>query len=230
MKQNALNTLSKYKNKQETAYEEIKNAIILCHLNPGDQIIIRSVSAQLGISEIPVREAIKRLISENFIVEKNSSLLVSQISPASFLDMLEVKLDLELLAIKITAKKITDEQIDCLNNILKSMEHYLAINDIEHYKSEHHQFHSKTYEFCGVSYLISAISSAFSHHDRAINFFNLKIWETDPSLEVHSNILKALIDRNPDMAKYHLYENKIKAFDLYRKQITTILQAPALFP
>ena len=77
MSSNTFNVLPKYKNKQEIAYDEIKNAIITCRFQPGDQLVIRTLAAQLGVSEIPVREALKRLISENYVTENGSTLTVS---------------------------------------------------------------------------------------------------------------------------------------------------------
>lgn len=98
-------TSLEYKTKQEIAYDKIKDAIIKCVIAPGEPLIIRSLAVMLNISESPVREALKRLISENFVIKQNSNLYAAPISAEEFMAMLEVRLDLEKIAIKISAKK-----------------------------------------------------------------------------------------------------------------------------
>lgn len=212
-------SLPKYKNKQEIAYDEIKDAIVSCRLKPGQPLVIRTLASQLGISEIPVREALKRLISENFVTENSSNLSVSNISLDEFLDMLDVKLDIQLIAIKLTSKKITDNQIQILKDIFCSMTNYFEKKDFDSYKIQHTLFHLEACKFCGVPYLISALETAFAHHERAINYFNLSLWVNEPSLDEHSAILDDLVARDSESATEHLYNNVKKAYDLYRKQI-----------
>ena len=218
-----LNVLPKYKNKQEIAYEAIKNAIIQCSFKPGDPLVIRTLAAQLGVSEIPVREALKRLISENFVTESNSSLQVSPVSAHDFLDMLEVKLDLEMIAIKLSARKITEEQIEYLNEILHSMEKCYNEKDYKGYREEHSRFHLMCCTICDVPYLITALESSFAHHERALVYFKLSSWEGEPSLQSHSDLLTALSNHDPEHAQKYLYENRKRAYNLYCKQMAEII-------
>ncbi len=223
MDQPIFNVLPKYKNKQEIAYGEIKNAIIQCRFQPGDALVIRTLASQLGVSESPVREALKRLISENFVTERNSTLYVSPVSASEFLDMMDVKLDMEIIAIQLSAKKITDEQLQYLKHILDSMVACCAENDLKSYIKEHYRFHLECCMVCGVSYLMSALASAFAHHERALHYFNLSIWKERPSLEEHSNILNALADRDPEEARRCLRQNRERADNFYRQQLAEFM-------
>lgn len=224
MNQPVINVLPKYKNKQEIAFEEIKNAIIQCRFQPGDALVIRTLAAQLGISEIPVREALKRLISESFVTDSSSGCCVAPVSASEFLDMLEVQLDLEAVAIKLSARKVTQEQLQFLKRLLDSMERYYAENDLKSYRKEHFRFHLECCMCCGVSYLMSAIAVAFDHHQRALNYFHLQTWEVNPSLEEHANILHALANHDPEAAREALYKNKKQANEFYRKQMIDIMK------
>lgn len=208
-----------YKTKQEIAYDSIKDAIIKCDIKPGEQLIIRVLASSLNISEIPVREALKRLISGNFILEQNSNLYVAPIESEEFLDMLEVKLALEILAIKLTARKIDEDQIAFLNSILEEMKIVFSEGKINLYKDLHNEFHLAICRMCGVPYLIKAIEDAFCHHIRGINYFNLKLWQVKPSIEEHEEILNSLAEKDEKRAIYNLTNNRVKANNFYRKQI-----------
>ena len=223
MNQPIISVLPKYKNKQEIAFEEIKNAIIQCRFQQGDTLVIRTLAAQLGISEIPVREALKRLISESFVVEGSSACHVAPVSASEFLDMLEVQLDLEIVAIKLAARKITEEQVQFLKGILDAMETCCTEQDMKSYLKEHFRFHLECCKICNVSYLANAIAVAVDHHRRGLNYFHLSTWEVKPSIQEHVDILNALAAHNPEAAQKAHYQNKKQANELYRKQMMRIM-------
>ena len=50
-----------FKTKNEAIYEELKKDILQGKLKPGEKIIMSEVAKQFGLSEIPIREAIRRL-------------------------------------------------------------------------------------------------------------------------------------------------------------------------
>lgn len=227
MDQPIFHTLPKYKNKQEIAYGEIKNAIIQCRLRPGDALVIRNLAAQLNVSESPVREAMKRLISEKFVTERYSSFYVAPISADEFLDMEEVRLKLEVIAIQLSARKITDERLQYLKCVLETMIECCAENDFKSYTREHSRFHLECCLACGVSYLMSALDAAFAHHERGIHYFKLSIWKDRPSLQEHSDILNALANHDPEEARRCLCKNRERADAYYRQQMAELMAKEA---
>lgn len=213
------NAIADHKTKQERIYDEVKNAIIQCNFAPGEQIVIRSLAAQMNVSEIPVREALKTLISESFIVEKNHNLFVAPISASEFLSMLDVKLGLEKLAIRLTAKRINEEMLTYLRNKIHQMEAQYHSGNLEHYKAAHNDFHLSLCKMCGVSYLSKAIEDAFAHHTRGVTYFQLKSWDDGPSIQQHEEIVRSLERQDADAAERYLSANRSKATALYKKQI-----------
>lgn len=49
---------------QQRAYEALREAVITGLFVPGELVTLRSLSERLGVSDMPVREALRRLIAE----------------------------------------------------------------------------------------------------------------------------------------------------------------------
>ncbi len=211
--------IADFKTKQERIYEEVKNAIVNCAFKPGEQIVIRTLAAQMHVSEIPVREALKTLISESFVIEERHNFFVAPISAEEFLSMLDVKLELEKLAIRLTANRVNAEMIAYLRQFTQEMEQEYEEHDIETYKQTHNAFHLALCKLCGVSYLSKAIESAFAHHIRGVTYFNLQSWEHNPSIGEHKAILAALEQNDESAAEQHLVNNRRRATEFYKKQM-----------
>lgn len=212
-----------YKTKEEIVYNEIKKAIINCELEPDTQLIIRSLATHFNVSESPVREALKRLISEDFVVEKGSNLYVSSISATQLMDMLDIRLDIEMIAIKIATIRSTKEDIEYLYEILDEMKRYYKKGDFINYDINHKELHSAMFDTCRVNYLISAVKDAYEHNQRGVNFFKLQSWNEFPSIEDHEKIVIAMEKKDAEEAQRCLLNNRKKAFSLYKQQMCKII-------
>ena len=56
-----------YKTKVDIAYDMLMERITEGVYKPGEKLVITHISKELGISDIPVREAIRRLESESYV-------------------------------------------------------------------------------------------------------------------------------------------------------------------
>ena len=56
-----------YKTKSEIAYQKIREDIIVGKFPPGQKIVVSELSKEMRLSDIPIREAMKRLESEGFL-------------------------------------------------------------------------------------------------------------------------------------------------------------------
>lgn len=211
--------LKKYKTKQEIAYDEIKKLIVDCKFEPNVPIVIKSIAIQMNISEIPIREALKRLISENFVVENNTNLFVAPITKEDFLDTIDLRLSLEKIAIKITARKMSFEKITYLKEIITKMKTSFDNADLETYNRLHMDFHLTICLMSEFAPLNSAIKETFEHHERYKNYYKLESWDKYPSFDAHEKIFSALKNKDEINAEKYLLENRVKAAERYRNII-----------
>ena len=66
--------------KQERAYRTIRERILSGAYGPGYRVVIDTLAVELGVSAVPVREAIRRLEAEGLIVYRPNA--GAQVAPA----------------------------------------------------------------------------------------------------------------------------------------------------
>jgi DNA-binding GntR family transcriptional regulator len=208
-----------FRTKQELVYKKIREAIVSASFAPGERLVIINLAKDLEVSESPIREALKRLISENFVVEQGIALYVAPLSEEQFLEMLDVRLQLELIAIRCSAKYIDVEGVKRLKQDIDKMNDALQKDDSVEYRNLHKKFHDDCFSFCNVPYLIRALIDATDHNQRGINIFKLRIWREKPDIEQHRRLLNALEMHSKDEAAQALAQNRTRAFDFYVEQL-----------
>jgi DNA-binding GntR family transcriptional regulator len=105
------NTVSK----KEKAYQAIKQAIITRQLQPGKIYTITELSEVFGDGKTPLREALVILASEELIDPiPRSGYQVKSISIHDLLEIFHLRSVLEVEAVGLAARKITDDDIHLL--------------------------------------------------------------------------------------------------------------------
>ncbi|ONG45990.1 hypothetical protein BKE38_25920 [Pseudoroseomonas deserti] len=99
----------------ERAYQEVRTALMLSRLAPGEKLLLRPLAAQLGISATPVREALLRLVSEQALqMDERGTVIVPRIDRARFLEIRALRCTLEGQAGEAAAARATQADIAAL--------------------------------------------------------------------------------------------------------------------
>ena len=93
-------------------YEQFKELLISGRLRPGEQISLRSMAEALGVSVMPVREAVQRLTAEQALeITPNRTLRVPRMSVSQFREITSIRKNLEGLAAATAAQHLSDDGI-----------------------------------------------------------------------------------------------------------------------
>lgn len=99
--------------KVDVAYEQIRARILSGHYTPGSRLLLDQLVSEIGVSLIPVREALRRLESERLVeIETNVGTRVTEISPADVADTFGTLLVLQEHALLAALDEITDQRLD----------------------------------------------------------------------------------------------------------------------
>ena len=100
---------------QEWVFRALRFAIMTGQVQPGQAITIRAIAAMLGVSAMPVREALKRLVAEGALVMKvNRRIVVPSMDQAKLTELLELRIALEIFAGERAFPYVDDALIDQL--------------------------------------------------------------------------------------------------------------------
>ncbi len=96
----------------EQAYQAIKEAVVTCQLGPGQLIVQSELASQYGVGVTPVREALRRLALEGFVISvPRLGYQVSQVTYQDVQEIFEMRLILECSAARLAVERAKPEQI-----------------------------------------------------------------------------------------------------------------------
>ena len=197
-------------------FEQLERDILTGKYQRGEVLSELRLSAELGVSRTPIREAVRRLEQENILKETGRGMVVIGISREDMLDMYEIRLRIEGLAARRAAANISDEQLKQMEETLDLQSFYIDKQEgdsAEQIRDMDSRFHELIYESSGSRAFhetLSALhrkimkyrSASVSKHSRALL-----------SLEEHRAIYKALAAHDGDAAEKAALNHVVNARD-----------------
>src|SRR5579862_7591453 len=90
-------------------YEEIRNKIINGDLPPGTRLRERELADELGVSRVPVREALPYLQADGFItLESHRGAIVTELTLRDVRELFDVRLGVEVYAARLAAQRVAN--------------------------------------------------------------------------------------------------------------------------
>lgn len=107
---------------RDQVYDDIRDAILGGALRPGQRVKERDVAGQMDVSTTPVKEALRRLEQEGFIVSQpRRGATVSPLVLTPPAEILQLRADLEGMAARLAAQKMNDQQRKALREQLEEL-------------------------------------------------------------------------------------------------------------
>ncbi|RKQ95099.1 DNA-binding GntR family transcriptional regulator [Mycolicibacterium mucogenicum 261Sha1.1M5] len=101
----------------------LRDRILHGDLAPGQRLVERTLASELGVSRIPVRDALNILRGEGFVSAlPNRGMTVTALSPQDVEELFEVRESLEVLAVRRATERATPDEIDRLEQSIAASE------------------------------------------------------------------------------------------------------------
>src|SRR5690349_24897911 len=98
--------------KADGAYLEMRNQILLGTLEPGSRVDYVRLAASLGVSITPLREALRRLEADHLVIRNaHKDVLIAPLTEREATELVAVRRELDLLAARLAAEQMTQEEI-----------------------------------------------------------------------------------------------------------------------
>jgi DNA-binding GntR family transcriptional regulator len=128
----------------DEVYLRLRQEITSGSLLPGAAITIRAIAENFGVSTQPVREALRKLEAESFVVFERRSVTVANLSEEELGQIFQIRLRLEQLGTEWAIGAVTDADLAELETILETM------NDdrttVEEWRRLNQEFHRRFYD------------------------------------------------------------------------------------
>ena len=178
----------------EFVYDQLRKKIFEKALTSGQRLPEVAIAKDLNVSRTPVREALRRLESEGLVqIIPGWGACLASPSKQEIIDTYEVREDLEIMAIRKAAKRITPLQLCRLQEQIDAERETFVDRDLESYLKVNDNFHIIIAESSGNSTLVGYVKNILSRIFVQMIFFESFFdFDTNPSLEEHIAILNAL--------------------------------------
>jgi len=192
----------------EEAVDHLRDLIERGELAPGSRLNERVLTAQLGLSRTPLREAFKLLAAEGLVeLLPNRGAIVAPIEPARIAETLAVMGALESLAGELACRNASNERIAEIRALHYEMLAKHARRDLAGYFRYNQAIHLKIVEASGNAVLANAYRQLNANVRRARYMANLSPERWDDAVREHQQILEALAARDATRLKQLLRDH-----------------------
>jgi DNA-binding GntR family transcriptional regulator len=129
-----------------TVYAELRRRLVTGRMSPGHELSTRTLAAELGVSQTPVRDALSRLSAEGAVaIRSKRRVRVPSMTADRFEDLLRCRLLLEPEAAALALPHITPAHVQTLREIDAALDKAILSDDADAYMANNHAFHFTLY-------------------------------------------------------------------------------------
>lgn len=186
-------------------YTQIRQAIMQGQLQPGERLVLDRLAASLGVSRVPVTQALKRLETQGFVKTiRRGETVVVELSAADAWELYVLRIRLQPLAARYAAQRLQPDQ---LAEIEKLAERAAPLSGSERFSVDR-QFHEAIANASGMPRLVQMLNNLWeltevyrAALDTKVRDLDLKIADNANSSREHQAMLDALRRRDGEAAE-----------------------------
>jgi DNA-binding GntR family transcriptional regulator len=198
---------------------QIKELLLSGQVMPGEQLSLRSTAQALGVSVMPVREAVYQLVADQALeVAPNRSVRVPLINAQQFHEITRLRMNLEGLAVEQTAaNRPAPEQIALFARLNADLSREMAGAGSNNSRIVrlNKELHFAIYQAANMPMLLKIIESLWLRIGPIMNYdLGAHSERIDKQVAVghHQNLIQALEQGNPEQARKALEHDIESAF------------------
>jgi DNA-binding GntR family transcriptional regulator len=181
----------------EMVAQRLKQLILDGQLPPGTPLRLSQVSERLGVSVMPVRDALRLLEAERLVtIVPRRGAVVTDLSIEDAEEVYTTRVALEALAARVAVEKLADDDVVALREAFDQLAEAQGSRDLRAFIDADHVFHSRLYEASGRESLIRNISDLVDRSRRYAPYAYRSWQPLDAALAAHRPILDAIVARD----------------------------------
>jgi DNA-binding GntR family transcriptional regulator len=181
--------------------EELEQAIMAAEFTEGERLDEVTLSVRFSVSRTPVREALHALAGSGLVETiPRRGVFVRYPSFIKLVEMFDVMAELEAMCGRLAARRITEEELERLEEAALACEKAMEKGDADEYYRENERFHHILYHASGNSFLAEQASRL---HKRLQPFRRLQLrvrGRLRQSMQEHREVQKAVASGDAEAA------------------------------
>lgn len=144
----------------ESVYRGLRNRILFGGFLPGSAVTLRGLAHDMGVSPMPIREAVRRLIAERALkLQDNRRVLVPPMTAETFEQIVFSRRILEPELAARALDRIGPAEIRTITAHDRAVDRAMAVGDVHGYMQNNYRFHFAIYERAQADTLLALVES-----------------------------------------------------------------------
>jgi DNA-binding GntR family transcriptional regulator len=188
--------------------DRLRADILEGRLKPGEWLRQERLAQAYGVSQMPVREALKQLAAEGLVEHvPYRGVRIVEFSPEDVEDLYACRAFIEGMAARSAAQNVTKEELAELRDLHEQMVRCKTPEELAKYRELNRRFHGLIFSASRRSYIVRTLAQLWSA-------FPTMLWSNIPGIAVtsvpgrdepdaaeHEEIVEALAARDADRAE-----------------------------
>lgn len=200
---------------QKDVYELILSEMDMGSYQPGTKLVESDLAERFGVSRTPVREALQRLETENFLTRDGRSLFVSKLDHSALGELYAVRSELEGLAASLAARHAAPEEIRVLYDMIEKDHEYL--DDPQRLSRANRRFHGQIHLASHNRFLVRQLRQVHRFMVLLANTSLAADGRGEMALKEHLAIVNAIETGDGEAARAALKQHLSYAFEMRLK-------------
>ena len=196
----------------DQVFVHLENDILSGKYQRGEILTESKLSAELGVSRTPIREALRRLEQEHIIEESGKGSVVIGINEKDLEDIFMIRKSLECQVAALAAKNRTEEQLKQLREALEFQEFYLNKKDPDQIKLMDSRFHETLYKLSGSTAFYDTLVPLHKKIQKYRRASVTNSSRAEASVAEHRKIYEAIEAKNTALAAKYASEHVENAY------------------
>ena len=214
------------RSKNELVYMSLKTAILQGELEPGSRLVIDELAHMLGVSQIPVREALRQLEADGFVsIQPHVGTTVTEIQVSLITEVFGLLEAMEIISGRAACERFDNADWQALEKHLRKMD--MLVDDPDSWSAANVEFHQLVCERAGTPLVLKMMDKALAHWDRLRSYYQLKdifAGRVQSAHNQHWELFEAMRNRDANAVEQIVRQHNQAALAAYQKHLARHFQ------
>lgn len=198
-----------HKTAQHKVLDHVRRGIVRGDYAPGQPIRADAVAAELKLSRIPVREALRVLEAEGLVVSRpHRDVTVAELSAADLHEIYMLRRMLESTAVRTAVPALSQDTLETLQTLLGEMHDAIDAGDNMRFADINRRFHFTLYDASGLRHLTKLVGLLWNQSEGYRSIYLIENQELGHLQEEHRAIVRACEARDAERAVQMLDQHR----------------------
>ena len=204
--------MKEYKSKVDIVYETLMEDIVNGVYHTNDRLIVSQIAKHMHVSDIPVREALRRLESLGYVrINANQGAVVSAIDKDDIISIFQIKGVLESYASRLSIDYMTAKDFKKLHSINEKIKDIGLKSDSKKHSELNMKFHLAVYSVIPQKMLYNTIVDLWQKWTITKSVFTVSPKRMNTSYLEHEEIIRLLENKDYDGVETFVRSHKFTA-------------------